>query len=200
MPCLAAICPLAAQNLQTIDPPSGTQIAWASEAFATNLMADGVTTFENSGRDIHFELGAFAPGFDPRTATPEQWLTSWIVLQGAEYDMIDRQFIQTATLYDNATPFTTGAQAFIWGYTTKDPGAGAEWLIVGASSWTWPASTSPLPTTFSMSDASQSDVLIGSVNEAGHHMELGAVTVVPEPGAVFLSAMASLACVVRRKR
>jgi hypothetical protein len=197
---LTALCPLIAQIIQPIDPLAGTEIAWASEAFATNLMADGITTFEASGDDIRFELGTFAPGFDPRTATPEQWLTSWIVLQGAGYDMVDQQFIQTTTLYSNATPFLTGGQAFIWGYNTKDINSGAEWLIVGAPSWTWPASNSPLPTTFSMSDALQADVIFGSVNQSGHHMQLGAVTPVPEPGTMLLAAIATVGCVLRRRR
>jgi hypothetical protein len=197
---LTTLYPLAAQNIQPVDSLAGTEIAWASEAFATNLMADGITTFENSGDNIRFELGTFAPGFDPRTATPEQWLTSWIVLQGAEYDMIDQQFIQTTTLYDNAAPFLAGGQAFIWGYNTKDINAGAEWLIVGAPSWTWPVTTSPLPTTFSMSDALQTDVIFGSVNQSGHHMQFQAVTPVPEPGAMLLTALATMGFVLRRRR
>lgn len=196
---VVSVSPLAAQNFEPIDPLTGTQIAWASEAFATNLMADGITTFEESGEQIHFELGTFAPGFDPRTATPEQWLTSWIVLQGAEYDMVDQQFIQTTTLYDNAAPFTTGGQIFIWGYNTRNLNDGAEWIIVGAPSWTWPSVDSPLPTTISMSDATYADVIIGNVNGSGFHMQLGAVNVVPEPG-VPMMMLGALLLLFRHRR
>ena len=186
-----------AQNLPAPEEETGTQIAWASEAFAVNLMADGITTFEDSGKDINFELGTFAPGFDPTTATPEEWISSWIVLQGAEYDMIDQQFIQTATLSSNTAPFLAGTRAYIWGYTTKDLGNGAEWLVVGAPAWTWPDADSPLPTTFSMSDAEHQDAFFGSVNQYGYHMQLAAV---PEPSALWLASLAGLAFALHRRR
>lgn len=195
-----AVAHATAQNLEPPEEATGTQIAWASEAFAVNVLSDGITTFEESGYDIRFELGTFAAGFDPLTATPEQWLSNWIVLQGAEYDLVDQQFIQTSTLYSNSDPFAAGGQAFIWGYTTKDLNAGAEWLIVGAASWTWPAATSPLPVTFSMSDATTGDALIGSVNESGHHMQFGAVTAVPEPAGPLLLLFSTAAFALRRRR
>ncbi len=189
-----------AQNIQPPEDSNGTQIAWASEAFAINLLADGITTFEDSGYDIRFELGTFKAGFDPLTATPEQWLSNWIVLQGADYDLVDQQFIQTATLNHNTEPFVAGTQAFIWGYNTKDLTMGAEWLIVGASSWTWPSSSAPLPTTFSMSDATSADVLVGNVNGSGFHMQLGAVTAVPEPSTSLLAVFTVTVLALRRKR
>lgn len=186
---------------QTSIPASGTQIVWASEAFATNFMADGVTTFEEAPESIHFELGTFAPGFNPATATPEQWVSNWIVLQGADYDLVDQQVIQTATLTSNATPFLENAQAYIWGYTSKDVAPTSQWLLVGAQSWIWPDSNTLLPTTFSMSDASPADAFIGSVNPQGgsYHMQLDYV-VVPEPSVALLAAGASLAFLVRRRR
>lgn len=197
----ALIAAAGAASGQTSIPANGTQIVWATEAFATNFMADGVTTFEEAAETIHFELGTFAPGFDPLTATPDQWVSNWIVLQGADYDLIDQQVIQTATLTSNATPFLENAQAYIWGYTTKDVAPSSQWLLVGAQSWIWPDSSAPLPTTFSMSDASPADAFIGSVNPQGgaYHMQFGYV-VVPEPSVSLLAAGASLALLVRRRR
>jgi hypothetical protein len=188
---------LVAQNIQPPDESGGTQIAWASEAFATNLMADGITTFEGSGEVIRFEIGTFSPGFDPRTATPEQWLTHWVILQGTDYDLVDQQFIQTATLFDNAPPFGVGGPIFIWGYTSKDLSQEAEWLIVTADSWTWPSVDAPLPTTVSMSDASDAGVLIGSVNGSGYHMQL---QIIPEPSTFAVFWLGTALFVARRRR
>jgi hypothetical protein len=189
-----------AQNLVAPEE-SGTQIGWATEAFATNYMADGVTTFEEHGESIRFELGTFAPGFDPTTATPDQWVSNWIVLQGADYDLVDQQVIQTATLSSNESPFTLNTQAYIWGYTSKSVDPSSQWLLVAAPSWKWPSASSPLPTTFSMSDAKPQDALIGSVNPSGggYHMQFEYVAV-PEPSAALLACVASLGLVLRRRR
>lgn len=201
---LVTILPLSAQSLPAPEgfesEEESTQIAWATEAFANNLMADGITTFENSGQTIRFELGTFAAGFDPLTASPSEWLTNWIVLQGEDYDLLDQQVIQTATLSSNASPFEVGAQAYIWGYNTKDLSMGAEWIVVGAADWKYPASNSPLPVTFSMSDANLSDALWGSVNpvNGNHHMQLHAV--IPEPSSALLSLTALSFILLRRRR
>jgi PEP-CTERM motif len=190
-----------AQNLQPPGATTGAQIAWASDAFATNYMADGVTTFEKALRMIRFELGTFSPGFDPRTATPEQWVSNWIVLQGTDYDLVDQQFIQTATLSSNNSPFLENAPAYIWGYTSKEVDPTSEWILVGAPSWKWPASNSLSPTTFSLGDAMPVDAFIGSVNPANgaYQMQLGYV-VVPEPSFSMLAGLATLALIWRRKR
>lgn len=186
------------QNLAA--PDEGTQIGWATEAFATNYMADGITTFEESAQSIRFELGTFAPGFDPTTATPDQWVSNWIVLQGADYDLVDQQVIQTATLESNDSPFTFNTQAYIWGYTSKDVAPDSQWLLVAAPSWKWPSATAPLPTTFSMSDAKPQDAIYGEVNpeSGGYHMQFEYV-VVPEPSTALL-ACAALGLVFRRRR
>jgi|688.fasta_scaffold269585_2 hypothetical protein len=189
-----------AQNLTPPDQQKSTQIAWASEAFALNFMADGITTFESSGQSIRFELGTFAPGFDPTTATPDQWAASWIVLQGADYDLVDQQFIQTANLLSNDSPFAAGTQAYIWGYNTKDLNAGAEWLVVASQEWVIPSVDSPLPTTFSISDARPTDALWGSVNQGGYHMRLAPVVAIPEPSTWLLGTCATLILAFRRKR
>jgi hypothetical protein len=186
------------------DPPQGTQIAWASEAFSLNLMADGVTTFENSGEDIRFDLGTFAPGFDPTTATPDQWTASWIVLQGADYDLVDQQFINTATLYDNLGGFAVGGKAFIWGYNTMDIEEGTQWILIAADQWSWPSFDSMLPTTFSLSsDTAPSSAILGSVNDSstGSLMRLESVypLVVPEPSAAVLGMLGALMLLRRRR-
>lgn len=191
---------------QTLPPPpemsvaTGTQIAWASDAFATNLMADGVTTFEASGKTIRFEIGTFMTGFDPSTEPFENWADKWVILQGTDYNLNDQQFIETATLYSNSEPFSIGAQAYIWGYLDKDLSQGeTEWILMSSPAWTIPAANSPLPSTFSVSDVRIQDVLIGSVAGPGgsYYMQLGTV---PEPSTCLLGLLTGIGLAVRRRR
>lgn len=176
------------------------QISWVSNAFAKNLMADGVTTFEASTREIDFELGTFAPGFDPTTASPTEWTASWITLQGTDYDLNDQQFINTATLATNAAPFQPGRQAYIWGYTTKDINNDAEWILVAAPSWKWPdiTVTQPAPT-FSVGDALPSHAIIGTINPAGGAFHMQLAHVVPEPSSLLLLTVSALLLARRRR-
>lgn len=212
---LAVVAPAFAQTSESLentnqkwtvsaDAIAGAQIAWASDAFAHNVMADGVTTFGGSAKVIQFELGTFAEGFDPTQASPSEWAANWIVLQTATYDPNDDQVIQTGTLLANTSPFYEGAQAYIWGYTTKDVNAGAEWIVLGADSWTWPAHDASVPSTFSVSDVTQShEMLFGSVNSSTngvfHHMQLELVTI-PEPAGISLLGFVAFGWVWRRRR
>lgn len=197
----AMIVTASISHAQKLQSEANTQIGWATEAFAKNVMADGVTTFESSGEPIHFELGTFAAGFDPTTATPEEWVTNWIILQGAEYDLVNQQVIQTATLTSSDTDFTSNAGVFIWGYTSKNVVPESQWLLVSSQEWRWPSPTNPLPTTFSMSDARPGDALIGYVNPANQafHMQFDYVTV-PEPSAALLGMLGAFGVVLRRRR
>lgn len=185
---------------------AGVQIAWASDAFATNLMADGSITFGGAPMTIHFELGTFKQGFDPTTSPVSEWAGNWIVLQGTMYDPVENQVIQTATLPDNSSPFFEDSPAFIWGFTTKDASSGtAEWIVLSADNWKWPSTTNPGTETFSVSDADlPSEVLFGSVNGVfngiEYHMMLQKAEAVPEPGGLLLSGLAGMALLFRRKR
>ena len=192
---------------QNIEPVSGSQIGWASQAFATNYMADGVTTFEQAGQPIYFQLGTFTQGFDPSTASPEQWASNWLVLQGTDgspqvvYDTGDQQFIQTSTLTSNATPVVEGGQAYIWGFTSKDVNPTSQWILLAAPAWKWPNAGALQSATFSVSDATPQNAIMGSVNPTGggFHMQLEYV-VVPEPSASLLAAAAAFGLVWRRRR
>jgi hypothetical protein len=195
------IAPLHAQD-------AGVQIAWASDAFATNLMADGSTTFGGAPMTIHFELGAFKQGFDPTVRPQSEWASNWVVLQGTAYDPVENQFIQTATLSGNTSPFEENSAAYIWGFTTKDTSSGttAEWIVLSASNWKWPSAAAPGTETFSVSDVTtSSEILMGSVNGVfngtGYHMMLERVSVVvPEPSGAAFAGLACLALLLRRKR
>lgn len=184
---------------------SGVQIAWASDAFATNLMADGTTTFGGSALSIQFEIGAFKAGFDPAAHPQTEWAANWVTLQSAVYDPLEDQVIQTATLFSNDSPFTENTQAYIWGYNTKDASTGiAEWIVLAADDWKWPSVNANLPATFSISDVvSSSEMLMGSVNgsygDVGYHMRLEAVAI-PEPAAAALGGLALLTLLFRRRR
>lgn len=189
------------QSLKSAESPQkGIEIAWASDAFATNLMADGATTFSDSHQPILFELGTFKSGFDPTQFAPTEWAANWIVLQTAAYDPIENQVIQTGTLVTNTAPFSQNSQAYIWGYNTKDASAGAEWIVLAAGSWKWPSIDANLPVTFSISDVMKpSEMLMGSVNGIGYHMALQAV-IVPEAASLVLFGIAGMGLLARRKR
>jgi hypothetical protein len=203
---LAAIHPASAQSYDSLTSDKNIQIVWASDAFSTNLMADGATTFAGTPLNIQFELGTFAAGFDPRGASPAEWAAHWVVLQTAAYDKTEHQVIQTATLDSNAAPFSENTQAYIWGYTTKDLGSGvAEWIMLAADEWKWPSVDTLQPPTFSVSDAGKpSEMILGSVNGSfngvAYHMQLASIAAIPEPSVMLLPGLALLGLTLRRKR
>lgn len=194
---VAAVPPLAAQNL-SFSEPSGVQIGWASEAFATNLRADG-RSFEEAGEEIRFELGAFHDGFDPSSAAPGQWRDQWVPLQTAVYDPADRQVIATATLGGNDDPFVAGGRMWVWAYDTLEVEESPEWLLVSPTGWHWPDVSSPLPETFSLSGGLPGDAVIGELNGPGFHLRLGHIAAVPEPAVLLLCPFGFLALAVRRR-
>lgn len=195
------------QNFEAIEQAPGSQIGWASQAFGTNYMADGVTTFEQSGVSIHFELGSFVAGFDPSTTPMDQWAANWVALEGTDgsssvtYNNGDQQFIQTSTLPANASPFNLNGQAYIWGYTSKEAETTSQWILLAAPAWKWPDVNGLQPATFSVSDALQQDAIMGFVNfpGGGFHMQLDWV-VVPEPSSAMMAMFGTIALVSRRRR
>lgn len=184
---------------QNFMPNEGIQIGWASNAFATNLMADGVTNFEQAAVEITFQLGAFRDDFRPTQENVFLWADHWVPLQTVTYNPLDQQYIGTATLTSNSGPFIEGSQAWVWAYNSKDVVATSEWLLAGAATWKWPNASATLPVTFSMGDASSRDAVIGSVNplDGSHHMMLQ--TPVPEPSIAAMALLGSLTFFRRRR-
>lgn len=190
---------LPAQQVPPAPPEIGAQIGWASNAFATNLRADGFTTFEAGALPVFFQLGAFDPGFDPAKQDLGLWKDAWTPLANALYNSDDQQVIATSTLTNNDSPFQYGSQAWIWAFTSQDVKPDSEWLLVAVPSWLWPDKSAPLPVTFSMGDALPGHAVIGDVNPANgaFHMRLESI---PEPGSVALLIFPAFALALRRRR
>ncbi len=194
----AFILPLGAQNLP-FDERRGIQFGWASEAFATNLRADGMLTFEEAEEEIRFQLGAFREGFNPAEYDPSEWQDHWIVLQTAVYDPFDQQVIATATLTDNEEPFLAGGQIWVWAFNSIEYAEDSEWLLVAPTGWHWPDVSSVLPVTYSLADALPDDAVFGAINGPGFHLRLQQATAIPEPALVMLSSIGFLMLLRRRR-
>ncbi len=195
---VAFILPLGAQNYPLGDEP-GIQFGWASEAFATNLRADGMLTFEEAEEEILFQLGAFRDGFNPATSDPSQWQDHWVVLQTATYDPFDQQVIATATLTGNEEPFFAGGQIWVWAFNSIEYAEDSEWLLVAPTGWHWPDVSSVLPVTYSLSDALPEDAVFGAINGSGFHLRLQQAMVIPEPALAMLSSIGFLLLLRRRR-
>lgn len=111
---------------------SAAQITYQSPLNRLNRSADGQPLTSHHV----FELGAFQPGFTPTTNNVAQWAANWVPNQRASYNTTNNLFARTFILTSNASPFTMGAPAYIWGYRAS--GGPPEWILMRSSAWTWP--------------------------------------------------------------
>ncbi len=138
-------------------------IRWFCDPQSVNQSSSGVA-MDGSFR---FELGVFTGGFVPSAANTSQWAGHWSSPQRAIYNPDTRFFSRQYTVSSNAAPYTAGAQAWIWGFGGT---AGDQWILLRASTWTWPVADplDPVPLAWNVADATV--VVVGSVNGSGYLM------------------------------
>jgi len=113
-------------------PARADTIFWYSGIGTTNLTSTGVAM----DGEFHFELGVFAGGFVPTAANTADWRDHWAPAQQAPYNPVTGVFDSQHSVESNAAPFTFGTKAYIWG--RRGDMLGGEWILVRASTWTWP--------------------------------------------------------------
>lgn len=136
-------------------------INWFCDPLTTNLTSADLP-MDGSFR---FELGVFTSGFVPTSANTSQWAAHWAPAQRAVYSATNRFFTGQFTVSSNAAPFTVNAKAYIWGFSGS--GASAEWILMRANFWNWPAPNpiNPFGVDWYVPDATE--VIVGQVNTSG---------------------------------
>lgn len=157
----------------TISSKGDVSIVWQSDLNATNLQSDGVTPLDSG---FVFELGSFV-GIVPGPENLDQWEAAWRPFGSATYSTAQKRFSNSKTLGSNVAPFTTTARAYIWGRNGTAPGS--QWILIGKSTWKWPNANPggppPFPVNWLVAGAAGGDVILGSVNQGGVHMQTESV-------------------------
>jgi hypothetical protein len=200
-------------------------IEWGGIAPLDNTFvnSDGVELGVGIGESFIFELGAFANSFDPSLNEPGDWFSNWMVFDRADYDPANLSFSGSAVMQldgtsnsPDASPLGAsfaGLDAYLWVYKGTDPVPGSEWLLVRASSWTFPTpgeeccpgdklqwSISDLTATDTPVWGNQGGQLGGGVNYTPtDDFTLQTHTFIPEPSSFLFTLMASGLLFVRRR-
>jgi hypothetical protein len=167
-----------------------------------------------------FELGTFGGSFVPTASNTDQWWSNWKPFARADepsgtFAPDFGAFLISATLDNlgasdsgltdylgNAPTFTTGEAAYLWAFDDQTVSAPTDWALVGSPSWVLPDPTSATPVTFNLSEGSPAvfgnfdPTFAGTI--AGPINTIGRLQTVPEPGSVFLVAIAGLCARFRR--
>jgi len=145
---------------------ANTSINWASDINAINVNSKG-TPFTS---EYIFELGTFREGVD--VSDVSTWAEHWVSLDRTRYQPDHTFFGKTTVFTENAAPFLSGEQAYIWGYNPSGPES--EWILLTDSSWTWPTVRGlALPVQFLVANAT--DVIIGGINTNDIQMQTAAM-------------------------
>ena len=141
---------------------------------ANNRQSDGVTFLDGG---FVFELGSFVE-ITPTSDNLDQWEAAWRPFGSASYDVSQQVFSNSKTLTSNTAPFTTTTRAYIWRRNGTPPGS--EWILIGKPTWKWPNANPvgppPFPVSWLVDGATGSDVILGSVNEGGFHLQTAAAS------------------------
>ena len=107
-------------------------VLWSSDANAVNQTSAG----SPMDGGFKFEIGVFKGSFVPTSGNTASWAANWAPAARTPYLTATKRFADTVVANSNATPFTVGKTAYIWGF--RGSPASGEWILFRASSWTWP--------------------------------------------------------------
>ncbi|MFT4548298.1 MAG: hypothetical protein ACI8XO_002204 [Verrucomicrobiales bacterium] len=191
-------------------------VGFSSVFDAVNQHSDG----SSMDTSFTFELGSFNSSFTPTAANTHLWSDNWDAAPGsggsssvgytqapinpliATNTGASNNFSGSVTLDPNGAgangnpTFSTGDQAYIWGYDDRGTSGTGEWILITNPSWSYPAVTPGIQipgTQFDVGDAGTIATL-GSVNPEfstvgdDPHMQSGSVGLlpVPEPSVAML--------------
>ena len=178
-----------------------TTVAFTSPAFEIGNDSSG--TALTTG--YTFSVGSFE-SFTPTTLNTADWLGNFTSLGSINWDTTFTQYSGTANLTNNATPFTSGSQAYVWGYNTQTIASGTEWILLTNSSWTYPTAGNVPTVNWDASDVGTVAV-VGFISSAtvgtgaDPYLQTAAISAVPEPSTyALLAGVAMLGFVWLRRR
>jgi len=145
-----------------------TTINWNSDPSQTNL----TSTASLLDGQFRFELGVFAAPFVPLPENIDQWAAHWSAASRTAYVTSSKRFAAALTPTSNVAPFTVGAPAYIWGF--RGDAAIGEWILLRASSWTWPSATSfPISLNWLVGDAvANPTAIVGALHVSGSPFQM----------------------------
>ena len=136
-------------------------LSWFSDPNRTNLTSNG----QLMDGSFRFELGVFSGGFVPTSSNTSQWAAHWTGAQRIPYDALTKLYSSQFTVEDNVTPFTVGANAYVWGFRGDE--TSGEWILFRKATWNWPAPNRFAPPTYQWSAAQADTVILGSIHASG---------------------------------
>lgn len=153
----------------------GGELAWRSNisfGTANETSQGGILTSEWT-----FHLGYFQNNFVPTASNTSEWCSRWRTLDVSSYSEFQNRF---ASVWDDDGSVPAGTEGYIWGFNrgSQTP----EWILIGASNWTWPlVSANPLDPNsgaeWLVDDANE--IVLGQVNQNGIHMTTASATGLP---------------------
>ncbi len=168
---LSAFCVGALSAHQTVVVTS------AAGAGGAGRFVDG-TAWPTTG-EFAFAVGYFAAGFDPAKEARANWAGAWTALRpSVERGVVDTWFRDGSSELFSISGTTGGAaapaggeQLYVWGANTRQPQAGAEWILLTNPAWrTVAGGGARLPDLFDTTDAGTVAV-VGEIARGGRDLQ-----------------------------
>jgi hypothetical protein len=140
---------------------SARTINWYVTPQKINLRASGLPM----GDGFEFQLGSFTAGFVPSPDNLAQWQDHWVASDSGAYNSVTHSFSENYLVENNTSPFSFGANAYVWGRSSST--TGDEWILLRKSDWKWPAPDPLNPTPLFWNAATADQVILGAINTTG---------------------------------